>query len=215
LGLGLHTVGDFLPHANLSGKYTFGHEDGYNEDFSKSSGFIPDADFTSKNPMKALATFERFREMWSQYTGMEYSKLSLDNPNTKLLADFIFTEDNNSEGKKKTAAAGLKAIGVTDDEINDVLKFYEDPSKRTEAMEHMKATLPGGDAIALANGIWLGLKNNSAPLNNAVLVNLKNEWTGIARITTSEFEKRRERNWESAVIEERTYIDKNIYSPSY
>src|SRR5262249_44219491 len=35
-GMGLHTVGDYLPHANLSGVSTPGHQEGYNEDMSES-----------------------------------------------------------------------------------------------------------------------------------------------------------------------------------
>src|SRR5262249_18425411 len=58
-GLGLHTVGDFLAHANLSGNTTFGHQNGINEDGSDSRMQESDADYTYHNPRKALDTLAR------------------------------------------------------------------------------------------------------------------------------------------------------------
>ena len=212
-GLGLHTVGDYLPHANLSGERTWGHQEGYNEDFSLSTGMMPDADFTNKNPMKALATFEHFRELWSKYTGTQFNKLSGNDPNAKLLADFIFTPDDDAAGKEKTVTAGLKALGVTDAEMNDVLKFYRNPAERVKAIAEMKNTLKGSEAIAIANQIWLNLKNNSSLFNSQVLINLKTELDGLLRITTAEFEKRRESNYESVIIQKKGSVDKkNVFT---
>jgi RHS repeat-associated protein len=192
-GLGLHTVGDFLPHANLSGAMTGGHQLGYNEDFSTSHDVQTDADHTHQNPQKALATFERFREFWSKFRTQydNYEPLKEGDDKLKGIADFIFEKD--ATRKEATASKELKAIGVTEDELKDVMKFYHSKNERIEAMKAMKDTIKGGEAIAISVGIWLTHKINKSFFNNKK-VNLSTEIQGFAKITTKEFEARRKSN---------------------
>jgi RHS repeat-associated protein len=195
-GLGLHSVGDYLPHANLSGKMSGGHQLGYNEDFSWSSDVLHDADYTYKNPHKALATFERFRKLWSQYlgeSGKAYKKLGIDDPALKPIAEFIFTKSDDLKGKEAAATKGLKALGVTDEELADVMKFYRDPNLRLKAMSQMKETVKGGEALALANGLWLSQKKNGSFFNSAT-IDIRADLLDVAQITTNEFETRRATN---------------------
>ena len=110
--------------------------------------------------------------------------------------------------KADAAAKGLKAIGVTDAELTDVMKYYGDPSARIEAVKTMKQTTKGGDAIATANGLWLLQKTNSSFFNN-MQVDLKSNLAGIARISTPEFEARRQRNLAAA----KTIYDLQSYMP--
>ena len=63
-GLGLHTVGDRLPHGQLGGPPTFGHQTFPNENGSFSFSVSGDADQTSKNPRKAFATIRDFKALW-------------------------------------------------------------------------------------------------------------------------------------------------------
>jgi hypothetical protein len=66
-GLGMHSVGDFFPHANLTGNWTAGHQVVKNEDGSDSNFLTHDADYTNKNPTKALYTFQVFLKKWDQF----------------------------------------------------------------------------------------------------------------------------------------------------
>ena len=224
-GLGLHTVGDYLPHANLSGEATGGHQFGYNEDFSKSHHLLHHADYTFKNPLKALATFERFRELWSKYLsdGSQYKKLELGDKHLASVAKFIFTRNDDQAGKEAAFTEGLKALGVDDSDISQALEFYRDPNKRLDAMKRMKETIKGGDAIALANGIWLSQKSNSEFLNSGGFtrtpVNISRDLNSVARITTKEFESRRNKNLTEALARYKlTPLDvpfpkESVYSP--
>jgi RHS repeat-associated protein len=66
-GLGMHTVGDFLPHANLSGEATAGHQIADSEDGSPSTAVSTWADDTFRNPRKALNTIMRFVYCWGNF----------------------------------------------------------------------------------------------------------------------------------------------------
>jgi len=194
-GLGLHTVGDFLPHANLSGKASGGHQVGYNEDFSHSADVFHDADVTYKNPRKALATFESFRELWSQYLskGGEYKKLKDGDPNLALISKFIFTKYDDYGGKVDALTKGLKAIGVSDEDLADVMKYYKSPFMRRNAMMVMWGTEKGNHAIKTANNVWRSQKDNNS-FFNSTSVDITQDVKGVAQITTEEFEQRRAAN---------------------
>ncbi len=193
-GLGLHTVGDFLPHANLSGRATGGHQMGYNEDFSWSSDVIHDADYTYHNPRKALATFEKFGDLWAKYLGND--KKGLDEKQLKSVKDFIFSKNDDLGGKEKSATEGLLAIpGVTKDEIDVALKFFRDPSLRIKAMEKAKESNKGGEAIAIAKGLWYIMKDNSSFFNTDQ-IDISDELKKVPAITTDEFEKTKKKNFD-------------------
>jgi len=210
-GLGLHTVGDYLPHANLSGEHTLGHQMGYNEDFSLSTWAIHDADYTYKNPQKAFATFESFRDMWSQYLGKEYKRLSANDPNVARFADFVFKKNDDYAGKEKAAVEGLKAIGVSNHDIEFVMKFNRSQEERKKAISILHGTSKGRYSIALAVKLWMTLKDNSN-MDNNFKIDLKKELEGIVKITSPEFEARRQRNLNNIFLNKRTEVI-NQYSP--
>jgi hypothetical protein len=97
-GLGLHTVGDFLAHANLSGEYTVGHQNGTNEDCSESRMLISDADYTYKNPFKALDTIARFQKLWSAFLNKKVVQLSIFSQQS--FANFVMSQ---AQDKKEEA----------------------------------------------------------------------------------------------------------------
>jgi RHS repeat-associated protein len=147
-GLGLHPAGDFLPHANVSGEPTTGHQQGFNEDFSPSlapavSKAVTDdpdlhaADKTFKNPTKALASFERFRELWRRFEGQEGPIAPLDNRTARLLSDFIYAE---TPAAKDAALRELAMqVGASTTEGDEVLALQDDKKKRQVAYSRLLA----------------------------------------------------------------------------
>jgi len=168
---------------------------GYNEDFSHSADVFHDADVTYKNPRKALATFESFRELWSQYLskGGEYKKLKDGDPNLALISKFIFTKYDDYGGKVDALTKGLKAIGVSDEDLADVMKYYKSPFMRRNAMMVMWGTEKGNHAIKTANNVWRSQKDNNS-FFNSTSVDITQDVKGVAQITTEEFEQRRAAN---------------------
>lgn len=213
LGLGLHTVGDYLPHGNLSGAITFGHQVGFTEDFTRSSPKGTVADHASKNPMKAITTFERFREMWSKYKGESFTRLSKENPNLQLVANYIFAENDDQLTKERTAYAGLEAIGVTQEEIVEVLEHFQSKEMRVEKINMIEGSIAGRETTDLAVKTWLAIKDNSAAFNAGALFKLKDEIKGIEKISTKEFEERRSRNYSAAVRYDPGRKTEMMYSP--
>ena len=146
-GLGLHTVGDFLPHANESGKPTVGHQEGRNEDFTESRWHMHDADFTYKNPRKALATFERFRELWTQFEGTE--KRALSKSEVKQVEAFIYARD-----WKQMNEAFSKAGGITKEEKDEVIRLMNDKEARISKFDKLAASEKGRQAATEASSVW-------------------------------------------------------------
>ena len=196
-GMGLHTVADFLPHFSASGEYTFGHQTGFNEDFSLSKGTMPDADFTSKNPRKALNTFETVGKLWSQYLG-KHSAVALEGNRFDEVKRFILAEETDSKGKLATVVESLKAMGVSEADIADVTKYSSSTQERDKAVNAMLQTVKGSNALATATGMALGLKNNSNVFHQNA-GDLGKELAGTPVITTPEFESRRTANQAAAL----------------
>jgi len=170
--------------------------------------------------MKALATFETFRELWSKYIPdwIQYKKLAPGDKNLALVAKFIFTRSDDYSGKEAAFTEGLKALGVSDSDIKEVFEFYHDPNKRSVAMKTMRETNKGMDAFAISRRTWLSQKSNF-DFSNKTKVDIGPDLKGVSRITTKEFEDRRNKNLTDARYMYREdpfgapYPDERIYSP--
>jgi len=150
-GLGLHTAGDFLPHANQSGDPTFGHQEGRNEDLSASHWYAHDADYTFKNPQKAVATFVRFTELWSEYRGKEKPNLSA--ATLERLGEFIYSGD-----KAMALRKGLEEFATDPEkieEINNVISLMKDPERRKQIYLQLRSSEVGQQGAGDAFRIWL------------------------------------------------------------
>jgi hypothetical protein len=114
-GLGLHTVGDFLAHANLSGACTAGHQVGFNEDGSDSHYLSGAADETSRNPRKALDTIARFVGLWANF--LRGPPVALSAAQQDLFVDFVLAPPaTKEEGTAKGNAfrKGITLLGVAE-----------------------------------------------------------------------------------------------------
>ena len=165
-GFGLHTVGDYLPHANLSGKWTFGHQEGLNEDYSPSSMWSPAADETFRNPRKALATFEHFRSLWSQFQGQMGPLEALNKGQLQRLSNFLYAE--NPDEMVKALQAGLAETGVSEDDIRDVQNLLGSKEDRQTARKSLHQTAAGQTAWSEAVKEWSSIHHgtNSALYNH-------------------------------------------------
>ena len=138
-GLGMHTVGDFLPHANLTGIPTMGHQIGKNEDGSWSHTFSTAADDTAKNPSKALSTFKIFAAEWDKYLGNK-TKTEYTPDQLAALDKFIKipTDDDKSEALKDA----LKPFHLSDTEWEEVKSKQggkdADKENRVKAMDELE-----------------------------------------------------------------------------
>jgi hypothetical protein len=189
MGLGMHAEGDYLPHADLTGRDTMGHEQGRNEDLSPSSWLSGYADETMRNPMKALATFQQLRSTWHQYPEKKSAPTAVD---LQALSHFIYAE-NASQEKDLAWRQGLAAAGATGAEIEDIAKFVaradsEDKrkeDKRKEEWAILSKTAEGRQAIAEADRVWYvvlpGRRANSATANNTK-VDISSELLGLPNI---------------------------------
>jgi RHS repeat-associated protein len=165
-GLGLHTVGDFFPHANLSGKWTAGHQVGKNEDGSDTHFFLGDealhgADKTHKNPTKALYTIQVFMKKWDQFLRHAH-KTELTKEQSDLVDKYVRSERDD----EKVAAfrEAMKGVGVTNKELDDVARF-ESGAERIKAMQRADALPSGKASIEAATKIWRYQKGNDNFLN--------------------------------------------------
>jgi RHS repeat-associated protein len=156
-GLGLHTVGDFLPHANTTGYPTPGHQFGKNENQTSSDPSSHSADKTAANPRKALATFMDFMELWSNMLSTPTRTLS--QPQLDQLNSFLTSSSNVT--KNAAAENLLRSAGASDDEIKKVLGFANNPDMRRAAFEADMATPEGQEALRQAVGSWLSRPNDS------------------------------------------------------
>jgi len=168
-GLGLHTAGDFLPHANLSGDPSVGHQEGRNEDLSPSHWYSHDADYTFKNPQKALATFVRFTALWAEYLGKDkptFFAAKLENVESGLLSlgKFIFSGDNEPDLKEMTSALteGLAAAGANPKEIGQVISLMGDPDspageRRRQMYLQLRSYESGQQGEGEAFRLWLSV----------------------------------------------------------
>ncbi len=143
-GIGLHSSEDFLPHANVSGEKTSGHQQGFNEDKTVSSKpfpFVEDAlltsaDQTYHNPLKALATFEHTRELFTRFEGDYLPMTPLNDKTLSLLATFIHAK---TELEKKSALTDLlRDAGVEEKEIEIVINLMGDKGARIKKYEEGK-----------------------------------------------------------------------------
>ncbi len=159
-GLGMHTVGDFLPHANLSGNSTAGHQVGKNEDGTDSHYLSHDADHTHQNPNKALSTFKIFFTKWNEFLGKD-PKVGLPNNQIDKIDKFIKTNGADWTAKTSAFEAAAKSMGVTDSEWEQVYKFYSQPQERVDIMKKAYRSDPSAKlSIDLAQKMWLELKKN-------------------------------------------------------
>jgi hypothetical protein len=163
-GLGLHTVGDFLPHANLSGKWTVGHQEGRNEDGSESHWHAKDADWTYKNPSKALSTFKIFLGKWDQFSGNE-TKTELTANQLASIDKFIRTKSDDWKGKVEAFEEIAKAAGTTNEEWAMVYKFFSQKQERVNVMERAYKSPKGKASIDLAENLWKLLRDNDNMFN--------------------------------------------------
>ena len=184
MGLGMHAEGDYLPHANLTGRDTMGHEQGRNKDLSPSSWLSGSADETMRNPMKALATFQQLRSTWDQYPEKPNAPRAVD---LQALSHFIYAE-NASQEKELAWRQGLAAAGVTEGEINIIAEFAareDSKDKRKEEWAIQSKTAEGRQAIAGADRVWYvvlpGRRANSATVNN-MKVDISSEFLGLPNI---------------------------------
>jgi hypothetical protein len=181
-GLGLHTVGDYLPHANLSGNPTAGHQEGVNEDGSESHWNLKDADYTYKNPTKALATFERFRGLWEQYMGNSAPPRALTKAEVNLLERFIYARAGNWDQMSKALTAGIKGLGPNEEKhAEEVLELMADPEKRTKRFADLLATPSGADANKKAWTAWAATPNDD--FINSNKVDISGDVAGLPQMT--------------------------------
>jgi hypothetical protein len=156
-GLGMHTVGDFFPHANLSGNPTAGHQVGTNEDGSESHFLLHDADYTNKNPTKARYTIQVFLKKWDQFLN-KTTKTELSSDQLADVDRFIRAE-RTSEEKTKAFTEALRSIGATDKELVDVTRFST-REERVSAMQRAESSPRGRASVELAEKLWRNLKDN-------------------------------------------------------
>jgi len=164
-GLGLHTVGDFLPHANLSGKGTVGHQEGQNEDGSESHWYMHDADWTYKNPSKALSTFKIFLDKWDQFKGNQ-KKTEFTAEQKSLIDKFIHAKADDWKGKVESFEAAAKAAGATDKEWAQIYKFFSQQDERVKSMERAYKLPQGKKSIDAAENMWRSQKENDNMINS-------------------------------------------------
>ncbi len=199
-GLGLHTVGDYLPHANLSGEATFGHQSGVNEDYSTSQMWSHDADYTYRNPQKALATFERFRSMWSDFRGSNGPKPSLSDKQLANLSKFIYARDWNE--MSKALHAGLLAEGVTPDELKEVESYMNGADGknglelRQEAWNRILQSPDGQRASRNAGNLWDFIKQGkNTQLFNSTKIDISSDLNGLPSMPVDpRFTQEKQRN---------------------
>jgi RHS repeat-associated protein len=208
-GQGLHTVGDYLPHANLSGNPSFGHQAGINEDYSVSTPWLTDADKTSKNPQKALATFERFREMWWEFRqskeGLAGPMAPLTEDQLKQLSAFIYAR--NWQEMSSAFHEALAKAGVSTEEIQDVEKYLQGETdksgKYTSGQEMRKAkwteilkTEAGAKAVLTAGNLWEVIKGgHNSNLWNSTKVDITEDLKSLPAMPVDpRFEQERQRN---------------------
>jgi hypothetical protein len=157
-GLGLHTVGDFLAHANTTGKLTFGHQVGENESMTKSGPLSTSADDPSQNPRKALATFYDFMKLWGAYLSDGAAPASLSESQLQDLD--VFLRSSNGGVKLSALESLLKSVNAGGD-IADFEKFYNSADDRRMEFEKMTAAPDGKDAVNWAAAKWLSNPNDS------------------------------------------------------
>src|SRR5262249_537489 len=111
-GLGMHSVGDFLPHFNPGPAPSAGHRVGTTESGKWSHYLFTDPDHTLENPRMARATFERFRYMWSRYLGKGGATRPLTGTETAQLAAFIYGKDMDEKASvlNTTGINGMAAV---------------------------------------------------------------------------------------------------------
>jgi RHS repeat-associated protein len=213
MGLGMHAEGDYLPHMNLTGRSTTGHEQGRNEDLSPSSWTSTYADETMRNPMKALATFQQLRSTWRSYTEGKGGSKAVD---LQALSHFIYAENPDFGEHEKEAAwqQGLASAGATRDEIADIIKFVSsDNSKdeRKKAWEALRATAKGQQAVAEADHVWYtvlpGRRPNGATINNTKM-DMSSELRGLPNIGVAKSFLDRQRYYRQSIERSKTAPDR-------
>lgn len=173
-GLGLHTVGDYLAHANLSGTVSFGHGNQPNENCTASTMFSHEADATSNNPHKALDTIARFIRLWASF-----GKLNAISPVNayaqESLAEFVMASSQEQKEAKFKIWGELNGVKKT--EIDHVILLWNSDSLRRLTWVNEAAVLglagsgtnlieiPDQDrrraAEARASQFWLSRRNDS------------------------------------------------------
>jgi hypothetical protein len=123
-----------------------------------------------------------------------YKALKVGDKDLEALTAFIFTDIENYSKKEAILVDWLKNHGATRGEIDDLTKYSQNHDLREEAIRAMQKSSKGGEAIAMAKGLSLGLKDNSGLYSDQVNVNLERELKGVPLITTPEFEQRRAAN---------------------
>ena len=94
-GIGLHPIGDYLPHGNPTGKSTFGHAWKLTRGGAHSTPFSGIADKTYQDAELATATSVWFYQMWNLYQGKEAGiPLSGD---LKAIRGFTAVKDNEEQ----------------------------------------------------------------------------------------------------------------------
>lgn len=158
-GLGLHTVGDFLAHANTTGFPTYGHQSmGKNEDYTDVYT-LTSADETSRNPRKALATFMSFMELWSEMKHTPGGPVKLSQEQLLRLDDFLRRPDPAM--KEWALESLLQSVGADDAEIK-AFREASDPNKRRSMFEADVKTMDGRFGLQAAMGGWLSRPNDSS-----------------------------------------------------
>jgi len=169
-GLGLHTVGDYLAHANLSGLISFGHGNQTNENCTASTMFTHEADFTFNNPFKALDTILRFIRLWAAFRQLRTIAL-VNEYVQESLAEFVMAREQVEKEQKFKNWAELN--GVKKNEIDHVITLWNNQSLRRctwinfneEAVIPQWMYIPDQDrrreAEARASGFWHSRPNDS------------------------------------------------------
>ncbi|HYP54532.1 MAG TPA: RHS repeat-associated core domain-containing protein, partial [Pyrinomonadaceae bacterium] len=159
LGLGLHTVGDYLSHANTTGNVTFGHQEGTTEMNTPSHPTETWADKTQLNPGKAAATFERMAELWSVYQGGGASP-QLTALQTNLLQAYLTADDPAM--KAQHAARFLGTTGAKAAEIKEALEYFESEELRVKKFDQEAAAGQGKEAVEAATSVYSQGDNDAA-----------------------------------------------------
>ncbi|WP_221413568.1 SpvB/TcaC N-terminal domain-containing protein [Peribacillus simplex] len=205
-GLGLHTVGDFLPHANLTGEPSWGHQAGINEDYSTSYPWSKAADNTFRNPQKALATFERFRSMWWGFKGTSGPISPLSQDQLAQLSKFIYARNRNE--MSKAFHEGLVKTGVSSEELKEVESLLQNEELRKEEWSKILQTQEGQKAKISAGNLWDFIKQGkNTNLFNATKVDISEDLKQLPLMPVDpRYEQEKQRNKER--YEFRQYLNK-------
>jgi len=183
-GLGMHPVGDYLAHANLSGYPTWGHQNGYNEVRLESWMWSHEADSTHFNPRKALDTIARFTRLWADFMT---TPPQIPPAHVEALKQFVLLEDKDFEGKIRAMLKPFAKDPTTLADAEEMASLHRlsDANRRAFTSgtnsKHMTAA-ESTTADRTAEVIWLATENDKLFRAGAQDVSgAQNKWAALGQ----------------------------------